>query len=135
MLRHITNMNIRIFPAICASLFLSVSNGVAAPFRQAYPQLTSTAPSSLSPGRVGFHTNARQIAIRSFDAIGIGDSLTPTLGWENLTGNILRFPVPVGFVLQSSRAVASPEWSVIEGSGSIDVNASDPFKFFRLLGQ
>ena len=99
------------------------------------PQLSSIAPSSLPPGRVGFHTNARQIAIRSFDAIRIGDSLTPTLRWENLGNDIMRFNVPNGFVLQASPAMPSPQWSIVEGAGSIDINASEPFKFFRLLGQ
>lgn len=99
------------------------------------PQLTKMAPTSLPSGRIGFNTNARQIAIRSFNAIRIGGSVSPALRWENLGGNILRFNVPIGFVLQSSPTVNSPEWSVIDGSGSIDVNAAAPFRFFRLFGQ
>ena len=99
------------------------------------PQLVSTAPSSLPPGRVGFHTNAREVAFHSFDAIRIGNSLTPILRWENLGGDVLRFTVPIGFVLQSSPSATSPQWSVVEGTDSIDIDASGAFKIFRLLGQ
>ena len=99
------------------------------------PQLSSTAPSALPSGRVGFSTNARQIKILSFDAIRIGNSLQPTLNWEQVDGNVLRFTIPEGYILQSSPTADSPQWSDVNGTGSIEVIASDPAKFFQLRTQ
>lgn len=96
------------------------------------PQLSSTAPSALPPGRVGFSTNARQIKILSFDAFRIGNSLQPTLNWEHMEGQVMRFTIPEGYILQSSPTADSPQWSDVNGTGSIEVIASTPAKFFQL---
>jgi len=56
------------------------------------PQLTGEAPSALPPGRVGFYTDAPEIAIRSFDAIRIGDSVlpAPTVGIQLNPGIVIH---------------------------------------------
>lgn len=97
------------------------------------PQLTTSAP-SLPPGRIGFGTDFRQIAVRSFDAIPIRPTLR-RFSFQRQGTNYLRLVVPDGYVLQSSPAVASPQWSDVEGAGSMDVPTSDPARFFQLRSQ
>ena len=96
------------------------------------PQLIGMAPAALPPGRVGFFTNAPDIAIRSFDAIRIANSLQPTMDWENSGGKTLRFTVPSGYVLQSRQTFESLEWSDVEGTGLIEIPTSDSAGFFQL---
>lgn len=63
------------FDVVGKNLSLTVWRPGAA--KPSQPQLKSTVPTTLPRGRVGFGTNYRQIAIRSFDAIRIGDSVLP----------------------------------------------------------
>jgi hypothetical protein len=101
------------------------------------PQLTSNAP-RLAPGSVGFGTDCRQIAIRSFDAIQIPPPPPPRprrLSWERVGGNVLRFTIPTEYDLQSSPSMDSPQWSVAgvpNRQGQLDVTVSDSAQFFQL---
>ncbi|MCF7764653.1 MAG: hypothetical protein K9N62_13365 [Verrucomicrobia bacterium] len=96
------------------------------------PQLIGMAPAALPPGRVGFYTDAPEVAIRSFDAIRIANSVQPTMDWENSGGKTLRFTVPSGYVLQSRPTFESLEWSDVEGTGLIEIPTSDSAGFFQL---
>ena len=99
------------------------------------PQLTGTAPIALKAGRVGINTQTHQIAIRSFEAIQIGGSPAPTLTWKSVGQNKLQFNIPQGYVLQNRPRLASPQWTDIEGSGTIELSTSEEAAFFQLRSQ
>lgn len=99
------------------------------------PQISATASKDLPPGRVGISVRDAKIAIRSFNAIRIGNSLPPTLHWEHIEGSVLRFTIPSGYVLQSSQTMSSLQWTDLPGNETIEVDLSGPAKFFQLRGQ
>lgn len=99
------------------------------------PQISATASTILPPGRVGITVADATIAVRSFNAIRIGNSLPPTLSWERVERGVLRFTIPSGYLLQSSQTMGALQWIDHQGAGTIEVNLSEPAKFFRLRTQ
>jgi hypothetical protein len=90
--------------------------GKAKPSR---PQLTSTAP-SLPPGRVGFATDYREIAIRSFDAIEI---ISPPLArWrlDEVQGNIAHDSAGTKDAVVKGEALWQPEGGIFDGALQCD---------------
>ena len=120
------------FDVVGRSLSLTVwRSGLNQPPR---PQLTTTVPTTLPAGRVGFGTNYRQVAIHGFDAV----RFQPTLRYSSYQrdgARYLRFlQIPTGYTLQSSPSLPAPEWSDIPGSDSIEVPTSGSGLFFQLRG-